>query len=93
MNVCILAWEYPPRIIGGLGTYVYELSRQLVKMEHNVFVFTLNDGSLKTRELIGGVEVHRPKLLDISEIFPDVVAEEIRRWGPGMKFFSDLWLY
>lgn len=93
MNVCLLAWEYPPRIIGGLGTYVYELSRQLVKMEHNVFVFTLNDGNLKTRELIGGVEVHRPKLLDISEIFPDVVAEEIRRWGPGMKFFSDLWLY
>ncbi|MCS7098153.1 MAG: glycosyltransferase family 4 protein [Candidatus Methanomethyliaceae archaeon] len=93
MNICILAWEFPPRIIGGLGTYVYELTRHLVKMEHNIFVFTLNDGSLKTRELIGGVEVHRPKILDISEIFPDVVAEEIRRWGPGMRFFADLWLY
>ncbi|MCC6013098.1 MAG: glycosyltransferase family 4 protein [Candidatus Verstraetearchaeota archaeon] len=93
MNICILSWEYPPRIIGGLGTYVYELSRYLVKMEHNVYVFTLNDGNLKTRELMGGVEVHRPKILDISDILPDVVAEEIRRWGPGIKFFSDIWLY
>ncbi len=93
MNICILSWEYPPRIIGGLGTYVYELSRYLVKMEHNVYIFTLNDGNLKTRELMGGVEVHRPKILDISEILPDVVAEEIRRWGPGIKFFSDIWLY
>jgi glycosyltransferase involved in cell wall biosynthesis len=93
LNICILSWEYPPRIIGGLGTYVYELSRYLVKMEHNVYVFTLNDGNLKTRELMGGVEVHRPKILDISDILPDVVAEEIRRWGPGIKFFSDIWLY
>jgi len=88
-----LTWEYPPKIVGGLGTYTYELTRQLVKMEHNICVFTMNDGTLKTRELMGGVEVHRPKLLDISEIFPDVVTEEIRRWGPGMRFFSDVWLY
>lgn len=93
MNICLLTWEYPPKIVGGLGTYTYELTRQLVKMEHNICVFTMNDGNLKTRELMGGVEVHRPKLLDISEIFPDVVTEEIRRWGPGMRFFSDVWLY
>lgn len=93
MNICLLTWEYPPKIVGGLGTYTYELTRQLVKMEHNICVFTMNDGTLKTRELMGGVEVHRPKLLDISEIFPDVVTEEIRRWGPGMRFFSDVWLY
>jgi len=93
LNIALFTWEYPPKIVGGLGTYTYELTRQLVKMEHNICVFTMNDGNLKTRDLMGGVEVYRPKLIDISEIFPDVVAEEIRRWGPGMNFFSDVMLY
>ena len=93
MNIALFTWEFPPKIVGGLGTYTYELTRQLVKMEHNICVFTMNDGNLKTRDLMGGVEVYRPKLIDISEIFPDVVAEEIRRWGPGMNFFSDVMVY
>lgn len=93
MNIALFTWEYPPKIIGGLGTYAHELTRQLVKMENNVVVFTMNDGTLKTRELMNGVEVHRPKLIDISEIFPEVVAEEIRRWGPGMNSFSNVFLY
>jgi glycosyltransferase involved in cell wall biosynthesis len=93
LNIALFSWEYPPKIIGGLGTYVYELTRQLVKMENNIVVFTMNDGTLKTRELMNGVEVHRPKLIDISEIFPEVVAEEIRRWGPGMNSFSNVFLY
>ncbi|MGA2574274.1 MAG: glycosyltransferase family 4 protein [Candidatus Methanomethylicaceae archaeon] len=93
MNIALFTWEYPPKIIGGLGTYAHELTRQLVKMENNVVVFTMNDGTLKTRELMNGVEVHRPRLIDISEIFPEVVAEEIRRWGPGMNSFSNVFLY
>jgi glycosyltransferase involved in cell wall biosynthesis len=93
LNIALFSWEYPPKIIGGLGTYAHELTRQLVKMENNVVVFTMNDGTLKTRELMNGVEVHRPRLIDISEIFPEVVAEEIRRWGPGMNSFSNVFLY
>jgi len=93
LNIALFTWEYPPKIIGGLGTYAHELTRQLVKMENNVVVFTMNDGTLKTRELMNGVEVHRPRLIDISEIFPEVVAEEIRRWGPGMNSFSNVFLY
>jgi glycosyltransferase involved in cell wall biosynthesis len=93
MNIALFSWEYPPAIVGGLGTYAFELTRQFVKMEQNVCVFTMNDGQLKTRELMNGVEVHRPKLIDISEVLPEVVSEEIRRWGPGMNFFSDVMLY
>jgi glycosyltransferase involved in cell wall biosynthesis len=93
LNIALFSWEYPPKIVGGLGTYVHELTRQFVKMEQNVSVFTMNDGTLKTRELMNGVEVHRPLLLDISEILPEVIAEEIKRWGPGMNSFSNVMLY
>jgi glycogen(starch) synthase len=79
--------------MGGLGTYTHEMTRQLVKMEQNVSVFTMNDGTLKTRELMNGVEVHRPKLIDISGMLPEAVTDEIRRSGPGIKSFSDVMLY
>jgi glycosyltransferase involved in cell wall biosynthesis len=62
-------------------------------MGHNVYVFTMNDGNLKTRELIGGVEVHRPLLMDITGVMFDIVASELKNWGPGFKFFSDIYLY
>jgi glycosyltransferase involved in cell wall biosynthesis len=79
--------------MGGLGTYTYELTRQLVKTEQNISVFTMNDGTLKTRELMSGIEVHRPRLIDISDMLPEAVTDEIKRWGPGIKSFSDVMIY
>lgn len=93
MDIVFFVWEYPPRLVGGLGTYAAEITRELVKLGHTVLVFTLNDGKLRTRELMAGVEVHRPYLVDLTEIMFDVVAEDIRRWGPGLKFFCDIFLY
>jgi len=93
LNIALFTWEYPPKIMGGLGTYTYELTRQLVKMEQNISVFTMNDGTLKTRELMNGIEVHRPKLIDISDMLPEAVVEEIKRSGVGIKPFSDVMLY
>jgi len=93
LNIALFTWEYPPKIMGGLGTYTYELTRQFVKTEQNISVFTMNDGTLKTRELMNGIEVHRPKLIDISDMWPEAVTDEIKRWGPGIKSFSDVMLY
>jgi len=93
LNIALFTWEYPPKIMGGLGTYTYEMTRQMVKLEQNVSVFTMNDGTLKTRELMNGVEVHRPKLIDISGMLPEAVTDEIKRSGPGIKSFSDVMLY
>ncbi|MEM4312052.1 MAG: glycosyltransferase family 4 protein [Nitrososphaerales archaeon] len=93
MNVGFLTWEFPPKIVGGLGTYSWEITRQFVKMGHNVYVFSLNDGKLKTREIMEGIEVHRPRLVDVSSIFPNIVKDELRHWGAGLKFFSDIYIY
>jgi len=93
MNIVMLVYEFPPRIIGGLGTYAGEISQQLVKLGHDVAVVTMNDGKLPDRETWHGVEVHRPAHVDLTDSLPALVHEDLRRWGRGLKFFSDIFAY
>jgi len=79
--------------VGGLGTYSEYITRQYVRLGHDVTVFTLNPGNLKTREIIQGVEVHRPLLADASSIFPLIVSEDLRHWGTNIRFLSDIFIY
>jgi glycosyltransferase involved in cell wall biosynthesis len=93
MNIAMLVYEFPPRIVGGLGTYAGEMSQQLVKLGHDVIVLTMNDGTLPSRETWHGVEVHRPAHVDLTDSLPALVHEDLRRWGRGLKFFSDIFAY
>lgn len=93
MNIAVFVWEFPPRIVGGLGIYAAEISQQFIKLGNDTTIFTMNDGALPTRGMWRGIEVHRPLLTDIGDAFHSFVAEDIRKWGPGMKFFSDVMMY
>lgn len=93
MEIAMFVWEFPPRIVGGLGMYATEITRQFVKMGHDVTVFTLNKGDLPTRDVWSGVEVHRPLTVDISGSLPRLILEDLRKWGPDIGFFSDIFAY
>lgn len=95
MKIAVLVYEYPPKIVGGLGTYAAEITRKFVLLGHDVTVFTMNDeeGSLPTRELWRGIEIHRPMDIDVSDSLPDVIAEDVRKWGRGIKMFSKILVY
>jgi len=95
MKIAVLVYEYPPKIVGGLGTYAAEITRKFVLLDHDVSVFTMNDdtGSLPTRELWRGIEIHRPLHIDVSDSLPDVIAEEVRKWDRGIQFFSRTLVY
>jgi len=95
MKIAVLVYEYPPKIVGGLGTYATEITRKFVLLDHDVTVFTMNDdeGSLPTREIWRGIEIHRPIHIDISDSLPDVVAEDVKKWGRGLHFFSKVLMY
>jgi glycogen(starch) synthase len=93
LRICFLVWEYPPKLVGGLGTYVEYITREFVEMGHDVTVFTLNPGNLKTREVIKGVEVHRPLIADASNIFPLFVTEDLKKWGANIRLFNDIFIY
>ena len=61
-----------PKSSVDLGTYAAEITRKFVLMDHDVTVFTMNDdqGSLPTREIWRGIEIHRPLHIDISDSLP-----------------------
>jgi len=95
MKIAVLVYEYPPKIVGGLGTYAAEITRKFVLLDHDVSVFTMNDdtGSLPTRELWRGIEIHRPLHIDVSDSLPDVIAEDVKKWGRGIQLFSKILVY
>jgi glycogen(starch) synthase len=43
MQVVILSWEYPPRVVGQLADYVKEIAVQLVKNHVETYVVTYHD--------------------------------------------------
>jgi len=96
MEIIFFTYEYPPYIVGGLGTYAEYLTRWLVKMGHDVTVFSMHTKNAPTRDVYMGVEVHRPIVenINISLLLPMFIPEEIQRWSEeGRKFFGDIFLY
>lgn len=90
MRIGFFSWEYPPRLVGGLGTYAEYITRYHVRMGADVVVFTMNTGALKTSEVIHGVEVHRPLNVDASGILRIIAGNELQSWGDQLKFFSSI---
>ncbi|HJV44799.1 MAG TPA: 1,4-alpha-glucan branching protein domain-containing protein [Bacillota bacterium] len=58
-RILMLAWEYPPKIVGGLARAVYDLSRELVNQGEEVHVFTSYVEHSPRYENMEGVHVHR----------------------------------
>ena len=58
-TVLMLSWEFPPRIIGGISSHVYELSMALSRKNVNVHVVTCSFPGAPKNEQIGRVKVHR----------------------------------
>ena len=93
MRMGYFVWEYPPRLVGGLGKYAEDMTRIFTRLGHEVSVFTLNTGDLKTNEIVDGVDVHRPRTVNAIDILPFVVSEELRKWGNNLQFFNEILCY
>ena len=59
MNILMLSWEYPPRVVGGISRVVHDLSHKLYQDGHKVTVITYRDGNVPYYEDDGGVDVYR----------------------------------
>jgi len=59
MQVIILSWEFPPRIVGQLADYVKELSKQLIKSNVETYVVTYHDYLTGEYEEPEGVKTYR----------------------------------
>ncbi len=96
MELTYFVYEFPPYTVGGLGTYAEYMSRELIKMGHDVTAFSMHTKGAPTRDVYKGVEVHRPIVenMNIGQLLPMFIPEEIQRWSEsGQKYFGDIFLY
>jgi glycogen(starch) synthase len=59
LSVMMLAWEFPPRVIGGISPHVFFLSKSLAKNDVKVYVVTCDFPGAPAHEIIDSVEVYR----------------------------------
>lgn len=86
--------EFPPFFRGGLGTYAMEITKEYVKNGHDVTVFSRNEGNALTSEDWNGVKVHRPKLMNMTDVLPVVSPGDVMNWDMGgQNFFMETLLY
>lgn len=93
MKIAYFVWEYPPLLVGGLGTYASQIVPRLAKLGNELTVFTLNDGKLKTSEKSGKIEIHRPKIIEGTNAISYISNEDLRKWGEHLKFFNNIFSY
>ena len=78
MNILMVSNEFPPSL-GGVQTHVYELSRALVLLGHQVDVITrLKDEDLPAFEDTSGVRIHRIPLAVNHLIYNWQLLKKIR---------------
>jgi glycosyltransferase involved in cell wall biosynthesis len=69
MKILVLAWEFPPRIVGGIARHVAELYPELVKLGHEVHLITVEFGQAPHYEVVEGVRVHRVAVTGSQDFF------------------------
>jgi glycogen(starch) synthase len=78
MRILILSWEFPPRLIGGLGRHVDALTRALVAGGHDVHVISRSHPDASAEESHGRLRVTRvdpsPSVVPFEQLVPWVLA-------------------
>ncbi|MEM2939100.1 MAG: glycosyltransferase family 4 protein [Candidatus Bathyarchaeia archaeon] len=96
MEIVFFVYEFPPYIVGGLGTYAEYVTREFVRMGHDVTLFAMHAKDAPTRDIYKGVEVHRPIVenMNVGLLLPMFIPGEIQHWSEGgKKYFGDVFLY
>jgi len=78
MRILMLSWEFPPRLVGGLGRHVDALTRALVAAGHEVHVISRSHPDAPASERRGGLHVTRvdasPPAVPFEDLVPWVLA-------------------
>jgi glycogen(starch) synthase len=94
MRIGFFVAEFSPQIRSGLGTYAVNICRALKQQGHEISVFTMNDGTLKTRETMDGIDVNRPLLVNGSAILPPLLTmNNLLTLSTSSKYFNDVLIF
>jgi glycogen synthase len=61
MNIAVITWEYPPRIVGGIAKHCEGLAEALANLGHEVHIFTLDFPGAPDYEETKGIRIYRSK--------------------------------
>ncbi len=89
MRIGLVSREFPPFFGGGVGTYVYQMSRALAKENHEVHVFTVKTDKSDNLADPPGVTVHR-SLFDPPDPFSTGMAGP---WTRANEWFHTAGLF
>ena len=73
MKILVLAWEFPPRLVGGIARHVAELYPEIIKLGHEVHLITVEFGSAPKYEIVEGIYVYRCPVAHGNDFFHWVV--------------------
>jgi len=77
MNICLVSTGFPPEEGGGIGTYIYNLSRGLAELGHSVSVITRTERDTYDFCREGEVDVYR---------MPEKQLPLVEPWIPGVMW-------
>ena len=69
MKILALAWEFPPRIVGGIARHVAELYPEVVKLGYEVHLITVEFGSTPKYEVVEGIHLYRCAVAHGNDFF------------------------
>ncbi|MGA1475860.1 MAG: glycosyltransferase family 4 protein [Prochlorothrix sp.] len=69
MKILVLAWEFPPRIVGGIARHVAELYPEIVLLNHEVHLVTVAFGDAPPYEVVEGIHIHRVEVASSQDFF------------------------
>lgn len=94
MRILVLSWEYPPRIVGGLGRHVAAITRTLAAQGHEVHVVTRDHPDAPAEETVAGVHVVRvaeaPPVIGFDDLVPWVLAFNNRVQSAAARLASTM---
>ena len=84
MNTLVLSWEYPPRIVGGLGKHVHALATALAAEGHEVHVVTRGSPGAPGEEFADGVHIMRVEESPPEIAFDDQLVPWVLQFNIGV---------
>lgn len=89
MRILVLAWEFPPRIVGGIARHVAELYPELVQLAHDVHLITVEFGEAPAYEVVEGVHIHRVPVAPSDNFFHWIINMNESMGHYGGKLILD----
>jgi glycosyltransferase involved in cell wall biosynthesis len=89
MKILVLAWEFPPRIVGGISRHVAELYPELAKLGHEIHLLTVEFGRAPQFEVVDGIRVHRLPVEESRDFFEWVAKMNDSMGSHGGKLLQE----